>query len=454
MSLGLRRLAAPLAPPLPDSDPTPPVPVRDENARALLAIAHTCALPAIFQRDEAIVEARDALARVLAARLLGAPDAHTDGEVAAAADEIVEIVRPLLSEPVARRLPASLEKVGDALLGEAGYVLRVRSLEYHGSVLALARDGRQLVALNAPSTVAQTHVWLLQPLYERVEAWVAEDARTAREREASRWWFSRWRAPRPFRGDEFARGVREQEFSLVARPYACLGVSPLEYVVEDDLLGDAGPRERHVARCLAHSMVGAWRVEARNGDDVTLRHPLEGTRLRVREHAPVEQYGAGAVILGRLIPFGDGTWLRSPGALIVGGQEGPDFARRLAEGVEKGSEEMYPEAAAEGLLHMVAGVRGLPREVRPDASPDEAVELLKQLHQDFQDCGHAETVDPETDSEARALAEKNPGTMLFRFSVDIVLGQYTSALFPLSQKSRAVRQAKKRIERDARKRRR
>jgi hypothetical protein len=246
--------------------------------------------------------------------------------------------------------------------------------------------------------------------------------------------------------------VREQEFSLVERTYACLGESPLDRMVDDDLLAGAGPRQLHLARQMVESRAGIWMVERRIGADVVFRDPLDGARFPAREHAEEHEYGAGTVALGRLIPFGDGTWLRSPGTLLIpGGQVDAGFAASLAKMVEMGSGQMYRQACVEAAIHTMRKVGSLPRTVRVPFSPDQAAHVLRDLSEGLRRAGAAEEVSPDQVPEARELAERADavGTTLLRFGMDVVLADYIGVLFPLSQKSRAVREAIRRQKREA-----
>jgi hypothetical protein len=433
------------------------VPLGDEAVRAALALAAGLDAAARIGRvpgGGAIARAVRAgagdLARGVAEALLDPRRAPSPTELGAAAELFLTLARRAAEKAsVPFRAPGSPREAGKALLGEAGAALREQALDHHDSDLLLALQDGALVAFRPPLTAAQAHVWLMDALFERVEDWLAEAALQRIEREAARCWFGRWRSARPLPGDEFARGVREQEFALVERPWVTLGVSPLEYMVEDDLLEGAGPRQRHLARQLLDSVAGAWIVERREGADAVWRHPLEGTRHRVREHGDTP-YGAGDTALGRLIPFGDGTWLRSPGAVALkAAGTPPGFAGKLAEAVEKAGPAMYPQAVVEAMLHLARGIHDLPRPVRPDATPDQAAELARELNEGLLEIGAAREVDP---ADAPAPLAGHPDAVVVSSSVDVVLGEYMAALFELSKKSRAVRRALRRRARDAKKR--
>lgn len=431
------------------------VPLDDEAVRAVLVLAATLGAAARIARvphgrplARELRAAAAELAHLVVEALLDARHPLSPTVLRELTDMYLATARRTAeAASVPFRVPGSPREAGEALMGHASAALREQALEHHDLELLLGSREGETVAFCPPVTAAQAHVWLMGALFERVEEWLAEAPLQRIEREAVRWWLGRWRSARPLAGDEFARVVREQEFALVERPWVTLGVSPLEYMVEDDLLEGAGPKQRHLARQLLDSVTGAWSVERRAGADAVYRHPLEGTRYRVREHGDTP-YGAGDVALGRLIPFGDGTWLRSPGAVVLKDPP-PGLAEKLAEGIEKARSEMYPQAALEAMMHVTRGIHDLPRPVRLDVTPDEAAELARELNDGLLEIGAAQEVDP---ADAPASLAGHPDAVFVRSSVDVVLGEYMAALFELSKKSRALRQTLRRRARDAKKR--
>ena len=401
------------------------------------------------RRDAAenVRAASGALAARVAAVLLGKPEPQAPGALRHAVDAYRELLASAFGERVFRTLPKSLRHVRESHLPLCSSALREQALEHHGSELLLARREGAMVAVTWPASVAQAHVWLLGALYERVEGWIEESGAPALEREASRWYFERWRSARPQRGDEFARGVREQEFSLADREIIMLGETAMEHAVANGLLGDAGPKQRRMAAALPGSRCGAWEVVGRSGAWTQLRHPLGGEPLRMAEHAPEIPYGAGDGLIGRLIPFGDGTWLRSPGAALMPGMP-RGLARKMAEGFEQASHELPVAVMVEGMLQTAFGVRGLPRDVRPRASPDEAAKILRELREAMTAAGVAERVARE---DAPPELADLPETEIYRYPVDEVLNDYVAALFPIAKKSRSMRETLRRRE-EARKR--
>lgn len=339
---------------------------------------------------------------------------------------------------------------GDAL-GRVSAMLREQAMEHHDAQTLLGtHQSGDTVLITSPVTVEQAHVWLLGPLYEKVESWVLEDPLFTLERRAAAWWLSRWRSARPLPGDDFARGVREQEFALVDRPLLGADAPAVEHMVDEGLLRRIGGRQMRMARGLIESVAGVWTVESRAGARAVFVDPLDGTRLEVREHATAgdNPYGAGFIALGRLIPFGDGTWLRSPGTYMMSyGKRSGELAGTLAEGLRQQVHTPAP-AFLEATVHTLTGVRGLPRPVLPAPSPDDAAEIGRELMLLLREVGAARPADPSSLGTMQPVPGQSEA---LEFKLDVVLAEYVQAVYEQSRKSRAVRDARRRHERKARK---
>lgn len=393
------------------------------------------------------------LARHVVDAAVGAPDAPGDGALAHAARAHYVHVAELRRDRGMQPVPLDAYDPPKDVLGLVSAALREQALEHHTAetMVATDRDGGRLLA-TMPVSVEQAHVWLSGALYEKVEAWVEDDPLIYLERAASAWWLSRWRGARPLAGDDFAQGVREQEFSLVERPLRCLGVSAMEHLVEEKLLRGIGPRQQRMAAHLLQSQAGVWTVKAREDGRAVLLAAWDGTPYEVREHATPQDnsYGPGYVALGRLIPFGDGTWLRSPGMFMMSfGARSTALARDLARGMAAQAEHMPVEAVLEAAAYTLAGVRGLPRAVPPAPTPDDAASLGRELTALLREAGIARPADPGSAAAIR-LSGGMEGEVL-EYDLDLVLGEYLNAVFQQSQKSRAVREARRRRDRRARK---
>jgi hypothetical protein len=305
-----------------------------------------------------------ALASRLVARARGAADAPTDAELRMAAVEHGEAAAAAV-EGLEFALPESLEELSEELVQLTEELIREAALEEHthDAYLALQGDTDTILLVVAPVTVAAAHVWLLGSLFERVEMGIMEEPAVAMERAASAWWFNRWRPESPTEEDEHAAVTREQEWSLVERPTLDSGLSFVQELVDDgEFLAALPPRQRHLARQLLQSVPGVWEVRERTGEEA-LFVSADGTEYRVREHGEEDEYGAGAVGIGRLIPFGDETWLRSPGMHFT-----PDPASLVAAD----DPDLAPSIMLESLI---TGIR-VPRSVPPARSASEARKVL------------------------------------------------------------------------------
>lgn len=291
------------------------VPLTGDAGDAFLAIA--ALLEAAFlvgEEGPGFEEEAFALASRLVARACGAADAPTDAQLRMEALERTEAAAAAVGA-LGEELPESIEELSEDLLRLAEQLIHEAALEEHthDAYLALQGDTDTMLLVVEAISNAAAHASLLMMLLERVELGIEGNAVGTLERVASSWWYHRWHAE--LEDDEFAE-VREQEWSLVERATASSGLSFVAELVEDeDALDALPPRQRHLARQLLHSVSGTWRVRERTGDDAVFVSLADGSEYPVREHEA--EYGAGAMAAGRLIPFGDGTWLRSPGMHIA-----------------------------------------------------------------------------------------------------------------------------------------
>ncbi|HEU0079968.1 MAG TPA: hypothetical protein VFQ76_20140 [Longimicrobiaceae bacterium] len=421
------------------------VPVRGEIADAVHAIAATSwvrdlegAVP--VELAGAIALVAENLARDVVLRALGR-EAHPADMARGIAAAQVEVLRELAAEEGAS-LPATLADLPPDYLGEVAAILSEAALEYaeHEVLLGTqAEDG--LVLFLSPVTAAQAHVRMLEPMYERIEDWVAEDDLRLMERAAARWWFARWTPPGRMEEHLFARGVREQEFALVDRPFLALeDRTAIEHLADTEELDGFPPKQRHMAMQLLESVVGVWEVLERSGADAVLRAPLDGKIYPVKEHAPEDHYGAGFLALGRLIPFGDGTWLRSPGAVFFPA-DSPHQARAFAEALGQDVSDLPVVVTVEALIStMVSRSRPkLPREVRPAPSAAEAEELLEEMQQLMREAGltrEATRDELPPDVDRSRLSEEGP---FFIHTVDVGVADWLTELGKLVRKGQARR---------------
>jgi hypothetical protein len=422
------------------------VPVRAELADAVRAVAATAAFtarpehmsPDALEQEPELNEGAWDLARGVALRALGLPGAPSAAEVRTSAAAQMEVIRDLSEDAALSMAGAAPEAIPEHLLAEATGVIRNAALEYTDHEMLLGTHAEEgLVLAASPVTRAQAYVWTLGPLYERLEAWVQGDELLALERMAAHWWFTRYTPERRKQDHEFARGVREQEFSLVARPCMALdGQSVLEFLAEDDDLDEFPPKRRHMAMQLLESEVGFWEVAERDGADAVFRSPLDGARYRVVEHAPDQRYDPGMIVAGRLIPFGDGTWLRSPGAIVFSATD-PGQARLLAGALGGHTGNLPPEAKVEMVITTLAGRTRLPRSVLPAPGTREAREMLERLAELMRETGFTEELAADDLPPDLDLSLLPPGGTVVNYQVDAVLGEWMTALSALARKGEA-----------------
>jgi hypothetical protein len=346
-----------------------------------------------------LTTSRTELSRLLIRRALAGEDRIPTDTLRAPCERLdaaIDAVRELLS--VDREM--AVESVGTTALEEIAQRLRELGLEEADVSLHLVRDrdgSNGLAWHRIPPATA--HVWLLGSLYDRVERSVEIDALLDLERRASRWWFLCLSAER--RGEDylFSQGVREQEWSLVDRPTLVTEVPVMSAFCEQPFFPFLPARQQALARALRRSFVGVFTVRAPRGETQIFESLLDGRRYEVHEHNPQEtRYSAGALALGRLIPWEDGLHLRSPGMVIVP-QPNPGMAPTIAEALGRIGDAMPAAAALEGAISAIVMGSKVPRKVRPAASRTEARELLDQLPELFEEYDLIEEPDLEDEED-------------------------------------------------------
>ncbi len=375
-----------------------------------------------------------ALASKLVARVRRAEGAPTDAELRVAALEMSDAAHAA-ADAAGVELPESLEQLSEEQLLDAEQVIHEAGLEEHthDAYLALDGDSETILLVASPVSTAAAHVALLGTLFERVEGSIEGDPLAEVERAASMWWFQRWRPAKPVEIDDFPAGVREQEWSLVDRPSLATELSPLAEIVQDEEgFATIPPRQRHMGRNLLESVTGMWHVRERTGDEAVFVSAVDGRESTVIEHGGVEDaYGAGTVVIGRLIPFPDGTWLRSPGTIMVPVPPA-EWTRALADAVKETADlDVPPAILLEAVLTRTMTGERPPRTVPPARSASEAREVLARLNSILVEAGIARTVDSATlPAEVR---EGLPSEPVYQ-ELDIVLADWMKALSEMARK--------------------
>ena len=319
----------------------------------------------------------------------------------------------------------------NAALGDAAALIREIGLERYDldCRLGTAHEGGEvIIAGRVPAATAQ--VWLLERLFERAEMFALADEFLIMERGASAWYFGRW-ADVPHRNGvdagDFARGVREQEWSLVSRESLALEDSIVAALVNDETLAvDIPPRQRALARALEQSVVDVFEVTAVNGRVMTARSARDDTPYRVHEHNEEAARFAGLLLLGRLIPFEDDLWLRSPGAMLFSPAEAHQLTV-LAEGISEMSEQVPTPIALEAFISTLIHGAKVPVTRKPAASARQARATLDALYGNLEELGLGEDM-VGLEVPADLIGTNQPGTAILRFSLDEPMSEWAAAL--------------------------
>ena len=299
-------------------------------------------------------------------------------------------------------------------LADVAEIVREMGLEHHDldCILGTREDGTETIAA-VPVAPPAAHVYLMGRLFERADQFMGSDHALSMERSASAWYFARWSSGSIETDEattEFPRMVREQEWSLVSRDTLGLAEPVIASFVDDgDLTGEDDdsiylpPRQRHLAAALLRSTVGIFEVIDVGGRIMTLRDLSTEAVYRVYEHnedmAPV----AGLLLLGRIIPFDDDVWVRSPGAVVLAPADDTDLGA-LASMLEQLSEELPTPIALEGLISTIVYGAEVPVAIRPAATIVEAQAALVEVGEVLVDLGLLED-DLPGDGPPDALAE-------------------------------------------------
>jgi len=385
-------------------------------------------------RDLAFMEPIAAPSRKAAEQLVAwAVGVTSEARLATAREALEDAIRAARDAiPIALpRPPRSRQKALERdALGCVAALIREAGLEGPDADVHLAtRAGGRRVLVWAPVPPATAQVWLLESLYQRLEQAITGDELLLFERTASRWRFACWGGAERTRDpdDAFGRGVREQEYSLVERTTMALDAPVARALESQPWAGEVPPRERALAGALAESFAGVFTVRGRDGETAELEDAATGRRYAVHEHNPDIAYRAGFLALGRLIPFRDGRWLRSPGmAFFVPPDEG--MAPRLAQGLTV-SKDLPPAMGVEAIIATLGSPRRpvLPRKVSPAASREEAREILWELTTVLREAGLAKRV-AKRKAPAELRDAGGPGTQVFEFSMEPDVAEWFSAL--------------------------
>ncbi len=318
-------------------------------------------------------------------------------------------------------------------LGDAAAIIREIGLERYDLDCFLGTDPSGAnVIVSTPIPAATAHVWLLDRLLQRAEAFVLTDELLVSERMASAWYFSMWSVGRGGKAHDamdFTRRVREQEWSLIDRVTVTFDETVIAALARDERFDRIPKRQQRLARALAASVLDIFVVEAVHDDHLTLRSVRGGRAHRVHEHNPDARLSPGYFVIGRLIPFDQGLWLRSPGTISFSPRR-PDEAAVLADALQRASAAMPLAVGLGALISAVVLGAKPPLSRKPVPSAREAGELVEFLTEALDRLGRREEVTrDELPNELDAsMPPAAAGAHFYRFAVDDALAEWIGAL--------------------------
>ena len=406
----------------------------DTIAAALAASRALIPRPDLFPADFDLVASEDpetmalgagvrAIAEALMAELVGGvPDFSRSPTSAATLGELREIL-----DSMAVRMN---RKRRDEALGDASALIREIGLERYDLDCRLATvHGADDVLVSAPVPRATAHAWLLGRLLQRSELFVIEgDEFLVMERRASAWYFDTWSVRgRRADGTEFTRTVREQEWSLVSRDSLALEEPVMMSLIGSEMFAEIPPRQQRLANALQQSIIDVFEATAIDGRTLTARSLRDGITYHVHEHNDEVLRLQHVMILGRLIPFEDGLWLRSPGAVAFS-RTGGEQASLLAEGLTRMAGTLPAPLIIEAIISTIAFGERVPRAIKPAGSARDARALLDKLFPALDDLGLRE--DLPLDQIPANLRARATGRDLQAagYALDQALGEWMGAL--------------------------
>lgn len=317
---------------------------------------------------------------------------------------------------------------------DAGGIIREIGLEYYDldCLLGIEPNGAYVIA-SAPVSKATAHVWLLDRLYQRAEAFALTDEVLAYERMASAWYFAQWSVAGRGKlsdGMRFTQALREEEWSFVERETVTFDVPIMVAFADDEQFSAVPPRQQHLARALLASIVDIFVVEA-VGDDgsMTLRPARGGRAHRVHEHNVEARVHPGYLVIGRLIPFEDGVWLRSPGTVMFSPRFADDAAV-LADALRRTAATMPLPIALEALISTVVLDGRPPLAPKPATSAAAARTIVEFMTSALDDLGlrEAAPLDEVPNEIAARLPLAGEGVEYYRYAIDAALAEWLGAL--------------------------
>jgi hypothetical protein len=187
-------------------------------------------------------------------------------------------------------------------------------------------------------------------------------------------------------------------------------MSVVAQLATEDALAKVCPRQHRMAGVLVASFVDLFKCVAVTGNRFTLESVRDGKTFDVYEHMddPVE-YSTGWLCAGRLLPFGDAGYLRSPGMIFVHPAD-PGLVFQAAAALDAFGETLPPALALEATISSVVLKVTVPRVRKPAQSKAHARRMFDVVSTLLADPDFAlETTDPTLDAFMAALAHQAEG---------------------------------------------
>ncbi|HEX2204891.1 MAG TPA: hypothetical protein VHG91_16395 [Longimicrobium sp.] len=341
------------------------------------------------ERRRELMERGAALAFALVRYLLRTPDAPSSGDLVRLAAGMAERNRragfpriPSTPRDLQVGLVVSRPFLQEAGLETAGVL--PRPVETRGGGF-----GFRMV----PQTDAAAYTILEDAVLGRLDAWTATaEAAVRHEVEAARAYFDRWRADGGGEEEDDARAarLRGEEWALLDRPTAAWGESAAARAVAAGAHAAWPARQRRLLELLRDSVAGLFTLAEADEEGWRAVAVEDG-----REYAVVPPFAEAEpddLVVGRLVPLGDGRFFASPGVVTVT----PDDAevREAVLRTAAGLAHLLPRAvAAEGALAREIDGTPAPRPWRLLLTPNEAADLLHFFRQTRLDGGAGPRLD-------------------------------------------------------------
>ena len=316
------------------------------------------------------------------------------------------------------------------------YLLEYEGLEDMDAAVRLETHGDRGWALHwKPVSSEAAHVGLLDPVYHALDRRALDEhPLIAFERAACIWWFARWSMPSPESPERaLAWKIREWEWSLADRRSIATSRTVLSMACDVGFLESLGPRARRMARSAMRSRVGAFVVRDRSGSDVAIVDAATHERLTLHEHDLTREHKPGTVIVGRLYPFGEKKFLRSPGAFVFERHASPT-AEQLLERAQSFVRMHFPLAVAleAAVSQATLGVPlAQPNDVPAATSEADARQQLRTLSTAME---HGGVLELQTAGHAVWLqaTDEPRGWRIFGWDADLPLADNVAQLLEIA----------------------